>query len=114
MTGLLRGELEPGTRLRQDELAQRLGVSKVPVREALQRLAATGLLRFEANRGAIVPGLTADDARENFALRRAVEPLLLEGSIPKLSIVDLAEAELAQDVLVEHHHGVGAEHEAGR
>lgn len=95
MTELLRGELHPGTWLRQDELAERLGVSKIPVREALQRMAAFGLLRFETNRGVVVPSLSAADAEENFALRRAIEPRLLSRALPLLSIVDLAEAELA-------------------
>ena len=95
MAGMLRGELVPGTWLRQDDLAERLGVSKIPVREALQRLAAIGLLRFEANRGAIVSSLSADEAEENYALRRSIEPLLLDRALPNLSIVDLAEAELA-------------------
>lgn len=95
MTEMLRGELMPGTWLRQDELAERLGVSKIPVREALQRLVAKGLLRFEANRGAVVPELTATEAEESYALRRAIEPLLLERALPHLSIVDLAEAEIA-------------------
>lgn len=95
MTGMLRGELAPGTWLRQDELAERLGVSKIPVREALQRLAAIGLLRFESNRGVVTASLSAHEAEENYALRRAVEPLLLDRSLPDLTIVDLAEAEMA-------------------
>ncbi|MEP1122387.1 MAG: GntR family transcriptional regulator [Ilumatobacter sp.] len=95
MDRMLRGALAPGTWMRQDELAASMGVSKIPVREALQRLAALGLLRFEPNRGAVIPALTAAEADENFTLRRAVEPELLRRSIPKLTIVDLAEAELA-------------------
>ena len=92
---MLRGEFEPGLRLRQDALAAEMGVSKIPVREALHRLAATGLLDFETNRGAVVPNLTAAEAEEHFTLRSSIEPQLLRRSIPKLSVVDLAEAELA-------------------
>lgn len=95
MSGLLRGEVEPGTWLRQDEIAGQLGVSKIPVREALQRLAGIGLLRFESNRGVVVPELSAAEAEENFALRRGIEPQLLERALPRISIVDLAEAEVA-------------------
>lgn len=95
MGGLLRGDFSPGTWLRQDELAEDLAVSKIPVREALQRLAATGLLRFEPHRGAVVPELTAADATEIFALRRGIEPRLLDQALPLLSVVDLAEAEVA-------------------
>jgi len=95
LSELLRGALPPGTWIRQDELADKLGVSKIPVREALQRLAAIGLVRFEANRGVIVPMLSAAEADENYAIRRAIEPILLARAMPKLSIVDFAEAEMA-------------------
>ncbi|MBW3658579.1 MAG: GntR family transcriptional regulator [Actinobacteria bacterium] len=95
MGELLRGELTPGTRLRQDELASRLGVSKIPVREALQRMAGLGLLAFESNRGAVVPHLDVAGAEEIYELRRALEPRLLARAVGRLSIVDLAEAELA-------------------
>lgn len=92
---LLRGALVPGTRIRQDVLATELGVSKIPVREALQRLGAVGLLQFETNRGATVPELSVAEAEENSALREAIEVQLLRRAVPKLSIVDLAEAQLA-------------------
>ena len=95
---LLRGALQPGTWVRQDELAERLEVSKIPVREALQRLAALGLVRFESNRGVTVPKLTVTDAEEQFELRRAVEPRLLARAVPRLTIADLAEAEMALGV----------------
>lgn len=97
LADLVRGELEPGSRIRQDRLAAHLGVSKIPVREALQRLSASGLLRFENNRGASVPQLSAADAVENFTLRRVVEAELLRQSVPRLTIVDLARAEHALD-----------------
>ena len=100
---MLKGALQPGTWLRQDELAVRLDVSKIPVREALQRLAAIGLLRFEPNRGVTVPRLSVDDAEEHFALRRAVEPRLLARAIPRLTIADLAEAEMASGVVGTNH-----------
>lgn len=94
MDDLLRGDLPPGTRIRQDALAMELGVSKIPVREALQRLSAVGLLQFESNRGATVPELSVAEALENSALREAIEVRLLRQAIPNLTIVDLAEAEL--------------------
>ena len=95
MERMLRGELPPGKWLRQDDLAEQLGVSKIPVREALHRLAGVGLLRFEANRGVVVPSLSAAEAKEIYDLRMAVEPLLLRQSIGQMSIVDIAEAEVA-------------------
>ena len=93
--GLLRGDYPPGSWLRQDDLAAELGVSKIPVREALQRLAAASLVTFEPNRGAMVRPLAATDAEEIFALRQAVEPELLRRAIGRHTIVDLATAELA-------------------
>jgi DNA-binding GntR family transcriptional regulator len=93
--GLLRGDYAPGDWLRQDDLAAELGVSKIPVREALQRLAAASLVTFEPNRGAMVRPLTAADAEEIFALRLGIEPQLLRRAIARQTIVDLATAELA-------------------
>jgi DNA-binding GntR family transcriptional regulator len=93
--GLLRGDYAPGSWLRQDDLAAELGVSKIPVREALQRLAAASLVTFETNRGAMVRPLTAVDAEEIFTLRLAVEPELLRRAIGRHTIVDFASAELA-------------------
>jgi DNA-binding GntR family transcriptional regulator len=92
---LIRGDYAPGAWLRQDDLATELGVSKIPVREALQRLAAASLVTFEPNRGALVRPLTAADAEEIFALRLAIEPELLRRAIGRHTIVDLATAELA-------------------
>ncbi len=94
---MLRGDLPPGGFIRQDEVASQLGVSKIPVREALQRLQSDGLVVFETNRGAMVRSLTADSAAEIYALRRSIEPLLLARAIPRMTIVDLAEVELALD-----------------
>ena len=93
--GLLRGDYPPGAWLRQDDLASELGVSKIPVREALQRLAAASLVTFEPNRGALVRPLAAADAEEIFALRQALEPKLLRRAIGRQTTVDLATAELA-------------------
>ena len=93
--GLLRGDYPPGAWLRQDDLAAELGVSKIPVREALQRLAAASLVTFEPNRGALVRPLTAADAEEIFVLRESVEPKLLRRAIGRHTAVDLATAELA-------------------
>jgi len=94
-TSLLRGDLAPGARLRQDRLAAELGVSKIPVREALQRLAAEGLAVFESNRGFAVRALTSAEASEIYGLRKALEPALLRRAIPRLNRVDMARAEEA-------------------
>jgi DNA-binding GntR family transcriptional regulator len=69
------GELPAGTRLRQDHLAERFGVSSTPVREALTVLARERLVRHDAHRGAVVYPPTAAEVQENFELRLALEPL---------------------------------------
>lgn len=69
------GELPAGTRLRQDHLAERFGVSSTPVREALTVLARERLVRHDAHRGAVVYPPTAAEVQENFEIRLALEPL---------------------------------------
>jgi DNA-binding GntR family transcriptional regulator len=70
---IMRGHLTPGTQLGEVELAGRLGVSRGPLREAMQRLVAEGLLRSERNRGIFVRDLDAADVRDVYIARAAVE-----------------------------------------
>lgn len=73
-TAIVSGRLAPGQPLRDRELAEQLGVSRTPVREALQRLAATGLV-IGSDRGWSVAPLTEQDIRELFEIRRVFEPI---------------------------------------
>ena len=73
-TRIMSGGLQGGVRLSESQLADTLGVSRTPVREALSRLHSEGLVSFERYRGARVAPLTDDDLREVYELR-----LLLEG-----------------------------------
>lgn len=68
------GRLVPGTWLRTKELADELGVSRIPVREALHTLEAEGLVEFHPHRGAVVASLSAQEVTEIFLLRRQLEP----------------------------------------
>ena len=72
---ILSGELRDGDRLVERDLAERLGTSRGPVRDALRRLDAEGLVVLLPRRGARVATLTAADAEEIIALRAATEPL---------------------------------------
>jgi DNA-binding GntR family transcriptional regulator len=92
---ILAGALADGAPLRQDSIAAELGVSRIPVREALAQLEAEGLVRLEPHRGAFVAGLSADDVAELFELRAAVEPLLLRRAVPRLGPQDHAAAATA-------------------
>jgi DNA-binding GntR family transcriptional regulator len=71
---ILSGELQRGTRLRQATLADELGVSRTPLREALRRLASEGLVELSPNRGATVSQLDFGDMRHAWAARLALEP----------------------------------------
>lgn len=68
------GEILPGTRLRQEVLAEELGISRTPLREAMRLLAADGLVELEPNRGAIVTALRHDDQVRFWEARLALEP----------------------------------------
>src|ERR671918_579804 len=68
------GEIERGSRVHQEDLASELGVSRTPVREALRRLAAEGLVDLYANRGARVATATDEQVRVSYEVRLVVEP----------------------------------------
>ena len=94
---ILAGELEPGAKIRQQECAELLGVSRTPLREAFQRLEADGWVSLKARQGAIVRSLSAEEADEIFTLR-----ILLETFAGRLGAIahdvdrePLAEAALA-------------------
>lgn len=96
---ILRGELAPGSRVRQEELAERFGASRVPVREALRMLAAEGLVTLVANSGAWVSELTEAQLTELYEIRERIEPLLLTYNIPHLDERALAELESLADAM---------------
>jgi DNA-binding GntR family transcriptional regulator len=73
--GIVAGEREPGSKLRQVEIAQRYGVSTTPVREALAMLQREGLVRLHPQRGAVVFLPSVEDLREHYEIRAALEAL---------------------------------------
>jgi DNA-binding GntR family transcriptional regulator len=75
---MLDGSLLEGARLTEDQLAKQLGISKSPVREALNRLEAEGLIRIQARRGANVRKFTYDETRDIFDLRVLLEEYSVE------------------------------------
>jgi len=94
---IVSGELEPGQVLRQEELSERFDVSRTPVREALRRLAALGLVSFIPNRGVRVRTITMEELREAFLVRAELESLATEIAAPRFTEAALRELELAEE-----------------
>jgi DNA-binding GntR family transcriptional regulator len=89
---ILRGDYHEGEPLRQDALADELGVSRIPVREALRQLEAEGLVTFSPHRGAVVSSLSLEEIRELFELRAEIECDLLARAIPEMTKEQLERA----------------------
>lgn len=89
---ILHGRIPEGEPLRQDALAVELGVSRIPVREALRQLESEGLVTFHPHRGAVVATLSLDEITELFELRAAIESDLLRRAVPKMTAADDASA----------------------
>ncbi len=90
---IIRGELKPGDRVRQDEVASDFNTSHVPVREAFRQLEARGLLVPRARRGVYVSLLDQASLIEITRMRMALEVLALKYAIPHLSDEDIFRAE---------------------
>ena len=90
-TMILSGEIGPGERIRQEEIAARFGMSRLPVREALRMLEIEGLTELQTNRGARVPALSSHEADMIYRMRESLEPLVLSESIDALTEADIAE-----------------------
>ena len=86
---ILSGELKPGERVKQDQLATELDVSRIPVRDALRILETRGLVTLRANAGARVSSLTVRDMEISYRIREQLEPMLLAESIPDLTDADI-------------------------
>ncbi len=85
------GILAPGVRLAQADLAAQLGVSRIPLRDALRRLEAEALVLIDGRRGARVAELSLDDIREIYEIR-----IELEGRCVRLAVANLSEEDAAR------------------
>jgi len=82
-SAILAGDFAPGEHFRQSELAERYGVSRIPLRDALSRLAGDGLIEFDQHRKARVVQLDVDDIREIYAVRLALEPMAAHDAVSR-------------------------------
>jgi DNA-binding GntR family transcriptional regulator len=87
---ILSGDLRAGQPIRQEQIAQEMGVSRIPLREALKQLEAEGFVTIAPHKGAVVSTLSAEEAEELFALRLQLELWLLREAIPRMREADFA------------------------
>ena len=97
---ILSGELEGGRRLVQTDIADQLGLSITPVREALRQLATEGLLRFDSYRGAVVHVPSTAELTEIHEMAAALIPLLATKAAEHVSDSDVASASAFHDVML--------------
>lgn len=86
------GSLAEGEPIRQDEVARMFNVSKIPVREALKRLEAEGLVEFQRNKGAIVTTVSEPEIAQIFEARAILESNAIALSVPHMTKATLAQA----------------------
>jgi DNA-binding GntR family transcriptional regulator len=87
---ILSGRLLPGQPVRQDDVATKLGVSRAPVREAMNQLEREGFLEFRPRRGFIVPTLDIDEVEEIFQIRMLLEEHAARTATQRRTIEDIA------------------------
>ncbi|AUQ60721.1 transcriptional regulator, GntR type (plasmid) [Phaeobacter inhibens] len=90
---IISGTIEDGTQLQQEAIAKKFNTSRSPVREALARLEAQGLVEAARFRGATVAGISPTEVDEIFDLRAAVESSAIRRAVPVLTEAQLAKAE---------------------
>lgn len=94
---IIKGQLQPGERLIQDELAKSLGVSRMPIREAVKQLAAEGYVTLEPHKGAIVKEFTIHELEELYFLRAKFEPLAAAESLKFCTQTIITELEMLNE-----------------
>ena len=90
---ILNGRLAEGAVLRQEKLASELGVSRIPLREAIRHLEAEGLVVSELHKGTIVSSLSPGELEDLFGIRMQLETWLFAAAVPRMSEADLDGAE---------------------
>lgn len=94
---ILRGELKPGERLMEIQLANKLGVSRTPIREAIRKLELEGLVLMIPRKGAEVADITEKSLRDVLEVRRALEELSVQLACEKITQEEIGELERAAE-----------------
>ncbi|MDK2968296.1 MULTISPECIES: GntR family transcriptional regulator [Clostridia] len=95
---ILKGELAPGERLMEIQLAERLGVSRTPIREAIRKLELEGLVLMIPRKGAEVAKISEKSLRDVLEVRRSLEELAIELACQRMTPEEVAELEMKQDL----------------
>ncbi|MET1080170.1 MAG: GntR family transcriptional regulator [Pseudomonas sp.] len=107
---IIGGQFDEDEPIRQDDIARQFNVSKIPVREALKRLEAEGLVVFQRNRGAMVTRVSEPELAQMFEVRMLLEDKVLRLAIPNMTDATFARAErICQEFIGENDVGRWAE-----
>lgn len=98
---ILRGELEPGERLMEIALAQKLGVSRTPIREAIRKLELEGLVTMTPRKGAVVAKITFKDLKDVLEVRKNLEELAVELACSRATEEDIIEMKKLHQEFIE-------------
>lgn len=99
-SAIITGELPPGSRVRDTDLSASLGLSRTPVREALARLAGTGLVEAKPGVHTRVSDMHWDEIEHTLSVLQVLDQLAVSTAVPKLTAADIAEMRQAQDVFI--------------
>src|SRR6516164_2437653 len=99
---ILTGRLQPGAELGEVPLSAELGVSRGPLREAIGRLAAEGLVTVRPRRGAVVRSLSKEEFLELYQVREGLEATAVRLAVPRLTDDDLATLQQLVDAMASH------------
>lgn len=97
--GILLGEIAPGTKLSQLKIAERFGVSRIPVRDALQLLAAEGLVNPTSGSTAVVTGMSVPELQELYEMREAIEPVATQIAVPNVGRAEILQMRQELDTM---------------
>jgi DNA-binding GntR family transcriptional regulator len=106
---ILNGQLPPGFRLRESALAELIGVSRTPVREALSRLSSEGLVEVRPNRGAVVRAVPPSETKDVTGIRAHLEGMAAQGAAERITADQLAELEKLDGEMHQLVHSLGDE-----
>ena len=95
---ILKGELEPGERLMEIQLADRLGVSRTPIREAIRKLELEGLVLMIPRKGAEVARISENNLRDVLEVRRTLEELAVDLACQRMTEDELEELKKTQEL----------------